>query len=235
MEIYSFSVTDRLPHRLIRLTTTHSWVRLHHFAFRTRPPESCSLLRVLENHSGNKMWIYSYPHTTHCLFSAQISPSGTSIFLPIHSVIMQWEACFLPQYGIFVFQPPPNPPLQISVVRVRTLVITYIPGSKTLKYFSTKALTYRYVYTLNMPLLLLHCRQRSGRQMCRQINRLQIFIRWAAHRALLTLPAGLNSKTRMMLLSWHAGSLHYNTAMLRSHSFTQLFRFMASSLQKYLV
>lgn len=128
----------------------------------------------------------------------------------------------------FCFVPPPWLPSAVlfSVVRVRTLVIPEIPDCQIQKYFSTRALVYRYVYIINMPLLFLHCRQRSERIVlyC-QINTQQIFIRWVTQCVPLTSPAGLNTNTRMMLhqetgrftnrlplKAWHAGLQCCNAA-----------------------
>lgn len=127
----------------------------------------------------------------------------------------------------FCFVPPPRIPSAVlfSVVSVRTLVIPEIPDCEIQKYFSTRALIHRYVYITNMPLLFLHCRQRSERiVLCSQINTLQIFIRWVTQCFPLTSPAGLNTNTRMMLhqesgrftnlsplKAWHAGPLLHSS------------------------
>lgn len=109
----------------------------------------------------------SSPHPT-CRLSFPINLlQSLRQHIYFHSVITPSKKCNnkLSSLLHFSFVPPPSIPsaVLLSVVRVRTLVIPEIPDCEIRKYFSTRALVYRYVYIINMPLLFLHCRQKSGK------------------------------------------------------------------------
>lgn len=162
-----------------------------------------------ENHSGNKRGLFPLLARPGAYLLHKSIPAAHLFSSLTRSAITQSKKrnkkpSSSPQCCVFVLSPPP--PTQVpsavlfSVVRVRTLVIPEIPDCKIQKYFSARALIYRYVCITNMPLLFLHCRQRRERiALCCQINTLQIFISRVARRVPLTLPVGLNTKTRMML------------------------------------
>ena len=159
-----------------------------------------------EDRGGNKcglLSLFSLPDlqliiSIHLL---QVHRQHIHFFFVTHFVITKklphllhcWNAAFL-----FCPFPPKSPSAVLfSSVRVSTLVIPEIPDCEIQKYFSTRALIYRYVCIINMPLLFLHCGQRSERiVLCCQINTLLIFIRLVTHCVPLTLNAGFNTNTK---------------------------------------
>lgn len=158
--------------------------------------------RMLEEQSGNECGLFSFSFLLLTWPAAYLFNTSPHIcfslyhILSLHTVLKSatsLECC------VFVSSLPPKSPSGVlfSVVKVRTLVIPEIPDCKIQKYFSTRTLIYRYVCIINMPLLFLHCRQRSERiVLCCQINTSLIFIRPVTQCVPFTSHTGLNTNKK---------------------------------------